>query len=262
MENKVLSLPKKEKVMKPRAHKKERVVVLTDWHVPFEDSAVLELELAFCRDEQPKIIVFYELHDFYAVSKYDKDPNRKFDLQDEIDTVNRWMHRFRVACPKSRFILLDSNHLNRLKRFLWAEAPALESLRALKLPKLLELERFGIEFKETFVYKKVLFKHGNIVRKYSSYSARSEFEKEGMSGSSGHTHRLGMYFHRLRGGEYVWVETGCGCDLNAEYIEGIANWQHGFAVFTFEADGSYFYPQVIPIVHRKFMWGHKMYHHK
>jgi len=98
-----------------------------------------------------------------------------------------------------------------------------------------------------------------VVRKFSSYSARGEFEKEGMSGSSGHTHRLGMYFHRNRGGEYVWVETGCGCNLNAEYIDGIANWQSGFAVFTFEKDGYYFYPQVVPIVHHKFMWGGKMY---
>ncbi len=245
--------------MRPRTHKRESVVVLTDWHVPFEDSKVIELELAFCRDTQPKIIIFHELHDFYAVSKYDKDPKRQLDLQLEIDVVNRWMDKFRKACPNTRFILLDSNHLNRLKRFLWSQAPALSTLRALDIRQLLELDKYGIEFKDTFTYKKVLFKHGNIVRKFSSYSARGEFEKEGMSGSSGHTHRLGMYFHRNRGGEYVWVETGCGCNLNAEYIDGIANWQHGFAVFTFEEEGFYFYPQVVPIVHHKFMWGDKMY---
>lgn len=246
-------------LVKPRVHKKEKVVVLTDWHVPFEDSKILELELTFCRDEQPKIIVFHELHDFYAISRYDKDPARQLDLQNEIDVVNRWMERFRKACPKTRFILLDSNHLDRLKRFLWSVAPGLHALRALKIEKLLELERFKIEFKETFTYKGVLFKHGDVIRKFSSYSAKGEFEKEGMSGSSGHTHRLGMYFHRVRGGEYVWVETGCGCLLDPEYIKGISNWQNGFAMFTFEEEGKYFYPQVIPVVHHKFMFGDKMY---
>lgn len=239
--------------------KKEKVVVLTDWHVPFEDAKIIELELEFCKNEQPDIIIFHELHDFYAVSKYDKDPKRALDLQLEIDVVNRWMQKFRAACPHTRFILLDSNHLDRLRRYIWNQAQGLGTLRALEIEKLLELDKFKIEFKETFTYKNVLFKHGDIVRKFSSYSAKGEFEKEGMSGSSGHTHRLGMYFHRVRGGEYVWVETGCGCNLNAEYIKGIANWQHGFAVFDFEKEGNYFYPCIVPIVNYKFMWGNKLY---
>ena len=234
-------------------------MVLTDWHCPFEDPKILELELAFCKAEQPQIIVFHELHDFYSVSKYDKDPKRTEDLQLEIDIVNKWVSKFRAACPKSRFILLNSNHLDRLRKYLWHQAPGLNSLRALEIKKLLELEKYKIEFKETFTYKNVLFKHGDVVRKFSSYSAKGEFEKEGMSGCSGHTHRLGMYFHRVRGGDYVWVETGCGCNLDAEYIQGIANWQHGFAVFEFEKIGTYFYPRIVPIVNYKFMWGAKLY---
>jgi hypothetical protein len=242
-----------------KPHKKEKVVVLSDWHVPHHSSEVIELELVFCKEQQPDIVVFHELHDFYAISKYDKDPKRTEDLQLEIDIVNRYMQRFREACPKTRFILLNSNHLDRLRRYLWNVAPGLNSLRALEIEQLLELKKYKIEFMETFTHKNFLFKHGNVVRRYSSYSAKGEFEKEGMSGCSGHTHRLGMYFHRVRGGEYVWMESGCGCELDPEYISGISNWQHGFLVIEFEREGNYFYPHLVPIVHNKFMWGEKMY---
>lgn len=245
--------------MKFTKNKKDKVISLNDWHVPYHDPRVIELQLAFCKEEQPKIIVLHELHDFYAVSKYDKDPSRSIHLQDEIDTVNQYLKRLREYCPRSRLILINSNHLDRLRRYLWSRAPELNDLRALKIEKLLELDKLKIEFKEHFTYKKVLFKHGNVVRKFSSYSAKGEFEKEGVSGCSGHTHRLGVYFHRVRGGDYVWLEAGCACKLDAEYVEGITNWQHGFAVFGFDKKGNHFYPTVVPIINYRLDWGDKTF---
>lgn len=242
-----------------RKNHKDKVISLNDWHVPFHDPRVVELQLAFCREEQPKIIILHELHDFYDVSRYDKDPSRKENLQDELDMVENYIRRLREYCPRSRIVFITSNHLDRLKKYLWSKAPALHSLRALNIKSLLNLDKYRVEFKTTFIYKKVLFKHGEIVRRYSSYTARAEFEKEGMSGNSGHTHRLGVYFHRLRGGSYVWVESGCACDLNPEYIEGIANWQHGFSVFGFDRKGNHFYPTVVPIIDYRIDWGSKTY---
>jgi hypothetical protein len=248
---------KKEGKMK--ADKKIKVVCLTDWHVPYEDSKVVELMIDWCRSEQPEIIVLHEVHDFYELSRFDKDPARQFDLQDEIDLVNGYMDKLRKACPKSRLILLESNHLARLKKFLWRNAPALNSLRALKLEKLLELDKFNIELKEHFMFKGVLFKHGDLVRKFSSYTAKGEFEKENVSGASGHTHRLGLYFHTVRGGAHVWMECGCGCKLTPEYITGIPNWQNGFGVFCFEEKGKHFYPTVVPIINHQLFWGNKTF---
>jgi len=239
--------------------KRIKVVALTDWHVPYEDPVVIKLEIDWCRQEQPQIIVMHELHDFYELSKFDKDPARKHDLQDEIDTVNGYMAQLRKACPKARLILLKSNHLDRLRRFLWREAPALESLRVLKIDKLLELAKHNIEYREDFSFKGVLFKHGDIVRKFSSYTAKGEFERENVSGSSGHTHRLGLYFHTVRGGSHVWMECGCGCKLTPEYISGIPNWQNGFGVFLFEEKGKHFYPAVVPIINHQLFWGDKVY---
>ena len=242
-----------------KVSKRIKVVSLTDWHVPYEDQKVVNLMIDWCRSEQPEIIVLHEVHDFYELSKFDKDPERQFNLQDEIDKVNIYMATLRKACPKSRIILLNSNHLDRLRRFLWREAPALNSLRALNLEKLLELSKFNIEFKEHFMFKGVLFKHGDLVRKFSSYTAKGEFEKENVSGSSGHTHRLGLYFHTVRGGAHVWMECGCACKLTPEYISGIPNWQNGFGLFSFEEKGKHFYPTVIPIINHQLTWGSKTF---
>jgi hypothetical protein len=236
-------------------NKKIKVVTLCDWHVPFQDDRVVNLEIKFCEKEQPEIIILHELHDFYEVSRFDKNPERKMNIQDEIDQVNVYLRKLRSSCPKSRMILLMSNHLDRLRKYLWREAPELQCLRSLDLKVLLELDKNKIEFKDIFIYKKVLFKHGDIIRKFSSYTARGEFDKEGTSGCSGHTHRLGTYFVRLRGGFYVWVDSGCGCQLSADYIEGIANWQNGFSIFGFDRNSNHFYPTAVPIIDYRIDWG-------
>lgn len=238
-----------------KRNKKIKLVVLSDWHVPFEDKQVVKLELEYCKVEQPDIIVMHELHDFYAVSKFSKDPARKFNLQDEIDQVNVYMKKMRELCPNARLILLKSNHLDRLRKYIWNVAPELSGLRCMKINELLELKKYGIEYKDSFSFKKVLFKHGDIVRKFSCYTSKGEFDREGCSGSSGHTHRLGIYFIRLRGGEYVWVETGCACKRDPHYIDGITNWQHGFAVFGFDRNSNRFYPAIVPIINGRFDWG-------
>jgi len=223
------------------------IVSLTDWHVPFEDGKAINAVFKFCKKIQPEIIIVHEIHDFYSLSRFDKDPSRINNLQDELDRANEYLAILRGICPKSRIILLNSNHLDRLRKYLWRQAVELSSLRSLKLSNLLELEKNNIEYGgDMFIYKKFLFKHGDIVRKFSSYTAKAEFDKEGMSGCSGHSHRLGKLYTTKRGGKYVWVESGCLCDLKPEYIMGVADWQHGFSLISFK--GNSFYATPIPIL--------------
>jgi hypothetical protein len=214
-----------------------RIVTLCDWHVPFEDRQAIRQALNFCEDMQPEIVTVHEIHDFYSLSRFDKDPSRIDSLQAELDQVVRYLQDLRAACPGSRIILLKSNHLDRLKRYLWAQAQALSSLRALEIPTLLGLDRAGIEYMDHFIYNNFLFKHGNLVSKDAGMTARRELQTEGMSGVSGHTHRLAAIYHRDRTGEYCWLESGCLCDLQPEYMDGrIANWKHGFSVVEFEGE--------------------------
>ncbi len=235
--------------------KRFNIVSLTDWHCPYHDEKALEVALAFCKLIQPQIIIIHEAHDFYSLSSFDKDPNRINSLQEEIDQVTKYFWALRKLCPKSRIILLGSNHLYRLRKYLWRQAPAFAGLRSLEIPKLLDLDTFKIEYKDTFTFRDVLFKHGNKVSSHSAYTAKKEFEKEGMSGVTGHTHRLGQYYATKRGGSYTWIESGCLCDLNPEYIEGTPDWQHGISLVSFEPKGKHFYAYPIPIVNYEIHWG-------
>lgn len=235
--------------------KRFNIVSLTDWHVPYEDKCVLDLAFKFCEEIKPDIIIVHELHDFYTLSRFHKDPTRKEHLQVEIDLVNKYLKDLRRKCPKSRIILLQSNHLERLRKYLWSVAPALAGLRSLRVEALLELKKLDIEYKEDFLFRGVLFKHGNIVRQDSSYTAKGEFLKEGCSGVSGHTHRLGLYYVTKRGGKFVWVESGCLCKTKAEYVEGTANWQNGISLVSFKQDSRKFYATVIPIIDKTLLFG-------
>ena len=47
-----------------------------------------------------------------------------------------------------------------------------------------------------------------------------------MSGLTGHTHRLCKYIARKSGKKFFWIESGCLCDLNPEYMVN-PNWQQG-----------------------------------
>jgi hypothetical protein len=144
--------------------------------------------------------------------------------------------------------------------YLWSHAQVLSSLRSLRVEHLFNLEKLKIQYYDDIVFRNtVLFKHGSIIRKHSGYTARGELEKEGMSGMSGHTHRLEMHFKRNRGGNYVWVESGCLCNLDPEWIDGTADWQHGVGVFTFKRGGRHFFPSYAQIINGEILWGNKLY---
>lgn len=235
--------------------KEERIITLCDFHCPFEDVNAIELALQFCKYAKPDIVIIHELHDFYDLSKFDKNPERINKLQEEIDIANRYLWAIRKANPSARIILLKSNHLDRLRKYLWREAPALSTLRNLEIENLFELREHNVEYRCNFEYKNFLFKHGSVIRKFAGYTAKAELEKEGMSGASGHSHRRAVYNNTKRGGEFVWIESGCLCSLTPEYSEDeVMDWQAGISMVTFKEN--HFHAEVIPIISRnKLLYG-------
>lgn len=234
------------------------ILTLCDVHVPFHDKKAVSVAMDFAKDLVPKTIVMHEWLDWYQISKFDKDPNRINDLQDDIDQTVELFDALRRKCKGSDIIMVKSNHDARLERYKRQNQP-LYNLRNLNIEKLLELEKFNIHYQDDYVFRKVLFKHGNTVRKYSGYTAKNELNNEGISGASGHTHRLGCHYETNRGGKYVWMESGCLCDLKPEYIDGIANWQHGCSVFLFKKNSNHFSATVVPIIDHEILWGAESY---
>lgn len=136
----------------------------------------------------------------------------------------------------------------RLERYL-KKHPELYSLDALKLPNLLDLKKYNIEYSDKGIkLGNLKIIHGDMVRKFSGYTARGELEKHDSSGICGHVHRLSCYYYRTPERYLAWYESGCLCDLNPEYINE-PNWQQAFLYGYVEKDSFAVTP--IPIVDGK-----------
>ena len=242
-----------------------RIAFPTDEHYPFQDERARAVALKIVSDFKPDLrIAGSDGLDFYAISKFDKDPKRlkANGLQDEIDLWRKGQEEWRSAHPEARSWFLRSNHDDRLQKYLMRH-PELYDLRVLQLPALLGLDALGIEWEhqkgenanyELVVENRLLITHGEIARKYSAYTARATLEREGLSLLMGHTHRGGSYFLQTRTGTLQAHECFCLCLLNPGYVRN-PNWQQGLALAT--VDKTSLTVEMIPFFRR----GSRVYAH-
>ena len=221
-------------------------VVFSDTHCGFEDRKALDVVYKVIDILQPQQVIHLgDLLDAYGISSFSKDPTRIETLQDEINTAKTILRTIRTIAPDTKLTLFEGNHEHRLSRTISnMEQGAREIARldnfqdAMTWPSLLQLSKVKCSFVPynkqpvTTLIPQLLLKHGTVVRKFSGYTARGEFENVHQSGMSGHTHRLSKYYHSTLGKNYYWIETGCTCNIQPEYVLN-PNWQQGFAVVTY-----------------------------
>lgn len=226
-----------------------KFIVLSDIHFPYHDDKALKAVYKFLEQHPADTIILNgDILDFYDVSSFDKDPDRINSLQGEINLAQKFFSKLRDLSFDSRIIFVKGNHEQRLERYL-KKHPELYSLDVLKLPNLLGLNEINIEYKDKgFKLGSLKIIHGDMVRKFSAYTARGELEKHDSSGISSHTHRGGAYYYRTPERYLAWFESFCLCDLNPEYIDE-PNWQQGFLYGYVEKDSFAVTP--IPIVDGK-----------
>jgi predicted phosphodiesterase len=190
-------------------------------------------------DLQPDTVILNgDVVDFYSISSFLKDPARKLGLQDELDQTKVYLAKVRAAVPDAEIRYTTGNHETRLTRYLLSNAKALSGLRCLDLGELLDLPTQDIRLHGTEGFKlnrNLVITHGSRISRHAGSTARMEFDAHLMSGVSGHTHRVGRYDVSGLGGNYSWIEQGCLCQLEADYITGVPNWQQGFAIIEYSA---------------------------
>lgn len=233
----------------------ERTIVISDVHIPYHDPHAIDLLMRVVAVYQPERIVLNgDLLDFYAVSQYDKDPDRLKDggLQQEIDIFTEFLGRLRDAATSDcEMHYLPGNHEDRLRRYLWKNS-GLYGLRALELPALLGLESYGVHYHEDelkLAGDNLVIKHGRVVRKWAAMSAKAELENEKYSISTitGHTHRMGAVYVRTRRGIVGAWEGGCLCNLNPEYVHN-PDWQQGIVLVRSSTTGQSFNVDLVPFL--------------
>lgn len=182
-----------------------------------------------------------DLLDFYELSRWPKDPSVERPIEDDLAAAKTMISDVRARMVEGEPIdVCPGNHEFRYELHLRTDAKKLSGLKMLELPNLLDLEKYGaiMHPKSGFLFGDCRVYHGETVRSHAAESAKHEMMKWGTSGVSGHVHRLGTYKRTTHAGTMQWTELGCLCDLDAEYMTHVPNWQHGCALLFRYDDGS------------------------
>lgn len=212
------------------------------------------------KDVQPEIVINVgDDVDCYAISSFDRNPARAQTLQDEIDNTRAHLHQVSQIVPNADKYWLEGNHEDRLRRTIWRLPGAAAELAKLKVfqetmtwPTLVSTASIGWEFVSSAaqsrksILPRLTTVHGSRVGAFSGFTAKLEMLRYGRSGMSGHTHRLGQVFHRDLNGSHTWIETGCLCSLDPDYVRD-PDWQQGLAVVTYTPDDKWFNVELVYI---------------
>ena len=225
--------------------KTKKVLVTSDYHVPYLDKRAYKIMKSFAKDYKPDIFIINgDLVDFYRLSRFDKNPDRKTTVSDEIHLAREYLEDLRKALgKKTKIYFVGGNHEQRLQRYLWNN-PELADLDELRIDNLLHLKELKIKYVPVdgdywsqdnghLVLGNVLITHGDnrlngaSISKYSGYSIKNTIlGGTQMNTIIGHCHRLNHFFHTTPYGTLQGLEGGCLCQKT-----GTANWQQGFVTF-------------------------------
>lgn len=220
------------------------VVIVSDIHIPFQDDRAVSAFMTYCKEKQPEAVVLNgDVLDMFMLSRFTKGEGR--NPLEEMTMCQGFLDSLRKAVPNSEIYYVIGNHETRLEKYVLAKAPELASLieDVFTIIKTSDYKVRGcasVTFNDNFVCK-----HGTLLGNKSGLSAIKEMENAYMSGATGHTHRLCKYIARKSGRKFVWLETGCLCNLNPGYRVN-PNWQAGFAELKFK-DGKLYHSKVIEI---------------
>lgn len=209
------------------------IVCASDIHIPFQDDDAVKCFVAYVKEKQPEMIVLNgDILDFFMLSRFTKGEGR--NPYEEISECRDFLKSLREACKTSKIYYVIGNHETRLERYVLSKAPELASLIE-DVFSIIKVEDFDVEGCASIVVNNTFkFKHGTLLGNKSTLSAIKELENAYMSGTSGHSHRLGKYIVRKAGRKFVWLESGGLMRLDPDYMVE-PNWQQGFCEFKFKA---------------------------
>lgn len=187
-----------------------------------------------------QIVVLGDYGDFYCTSRHPKNPNRRRDIEYEIDSCNEGLDEL-DELEAGEKIFVKGNHEDNVERFLMEHAPQLFNL--VKVEKLLRLKERGwkwVEYKDYTRVGKIYVTHetGN-----SGQNAHLQAAvKFGSNVVIGHTHRCAIsYKTTVTGRQYVAAMFGwLGDRKKAEYMHNVntTDWMLGFGLGYQESNGT------------------------
>lgn len=259
----IFSLKSKEPLVIPTINKdkdkkNKKIVVTSDWHIPFHDGDCLNLFFNFLQDYQPdELILNGNINDCTSFSSHPRIRELASTLKNGKEEKAIWSciaNRLRQILPDTKIVYIGSQcHEGWINQ--WVQAsPILVEDYNYTIPGWFELDKYGIEYVDE-VYKpldnnKLIITHGTIARGKCGASAMGSLEMEGTSVIVGHTHRLSQVYKTNTSGEYVGIESGCFCNRTPWYhLKGrrtMMDWQQGFVLLN--VNDTAYSTQIVPII--------------
>lgn len=243
----------------------ERNLIISDLHIPFHDSAAIEIALSagsgWLRKGKDAIIINGDLGDFFSLSRFEKNPT-KSKLVDELKGMRAFLGYLRQRFPGVRIIYKFGNHDEWWDKHIFRKTPELIGLPSMDLRRVLvsdlsvesvdnsadedgeEPAKLDPEFSEEiggieFVQNQRIIllgalpvMHGHELGKGFAppvNAARGAFMKALSHILVGHHHQWSSHQAKtILDKVIVTYSTGCLCFTHPEYAR-VNQWAHGFA---------------------------------
>ena len=214
-------------------------LIIPDAHHPEQDQKALDLIYKIASNEKlDRVVQLGDLLDFYQVSRYSKNPARASGdkLQYELDCGEKFVEKFTNL---AQVTIIDSNHGDRLEKYLKEKAPGLYGLRALSLKNLLNLNKYNANTSGPLFLGNLLVMHGheyNFSANGAGTTVKKIVEKTGNSVMIGHVHKLASIHLQKRSFSAEGYEMGCVCNFDNDYCLD-PDWALGFGFVHYRDNG-------------------------
>lgn len=228
----------------PAEHNK--LLILSDVHVPYHDVEAIELALDYGEKHGMNAIYLNgDFMDCYGISRFTPD-RRLRDMKGEIEDVREFLGYLKERYNLPIYYKIG-NHEDRWEAFLKNKAPELLGVDDFELSKILRFEDFGV----TLVKSKQIAKVGklNLMHGHEFVQsvispvnvARGLYLRAKVSAMVGHHHQTSEHTEKSMNDEIVtcW-SVGALCGMKPDYMP-YNKWNLGFAMIEFNPENGHFF---------------------
>lgn len=217
-----------------------KTTILSDVHIPYQDDVALEAALDHTDEFQPdNILLNGDTIDFFAISRWEKDPEER-NLSGELTDTRQFLMHLRERYPDADIIWKNGNHDERWEKYLWHHAADLIGCEEFELKTVLRFKEYGIRF----VHGRQKMKAGRHLTIIHGHEIPGAFDpvnfartlsmKLKVCAMAGHKHKTSEHSEKTADDKYItcW-SIGCLQEQHPDYMP-INNWNHGFAQLTLD----------------------------
>jgi len=220
-----------------------RALVLPDLHIPFQDNQAILAAIKHGKHLGVDCVILAgDMMDFYGISSWEKNPELRIDLSDEVQLGQQFLAWLRQQFPKARIVYLEGNHEERLWRHLWQKNPQVYNLkdsdgkRLLGLEVVMGLSEWGIELvadrRPILCGEHLYLLHGHewkVPMMTPVNPARTLFLRVHANAICGHLHQKSEHSEKSVDRVVSCWSMGCLCGLHPKYMP-LNKWSTGFSV--------------------------------